>query len=146
MKVRIISGKGSIEQVYLNDEKLEKYVGDNSRMVFIGKNYVVKLNECKTRFMGDRQCLSEYLKYTDMKECDKHLFVPVLEYGIIETWEYIISPKYEFKILDSPIIKSHRDWDYLIDALIRNGISDVWNGFNCGISETENLYCYDYGL
>lgn len=147
MEIKIISEYENIKEVFLEGESLLKYDSeDNSREVFIGDSYVFKANIKDEEFIGKRQCFSEFERYKQMEESDKSLFTPIIEYGIIQEWEYVIAPKINFKIIDNPIILKHKDWDYLIDALLRNHIGDVWNGFNCGITDKGKLYCYDYGL
>ena len=145
MEIKIVSEDEEIKEVFLEGERLIKYDGDNSREVFIGDRYVFKANIIDEERV-ENQCFSEFERYNTMDNSDRVLFVPIIEYGKIQEWEYIISPKIDFKVTDKPIIKNHGDWDYLIDALLRNHIGDVWNGFNCGITESGSLYCYDYGL
>lgn len=140
MKVNIIRDRNHIAKVYVNDEKCKTYLGGNERTVFISDNYVIKFSKKKG------QSHSEYERYHKMSRSDRYLFVPILEYSEYLECEYVVCPKINFKVKEDKSLLKHRDWNMLIDALVRNRIGNVWSGYNCGIDIEDRLLCYDYGL
>ena len=102
--------------VTLNGEKLYRRYIDCSRMLFVGKDYVVKLEDEDDYYFS--QCRREFDMWRNLiEQKDRRYFVEILQYGRLKKYDYIVQRKFPYlRFVPSPdsIWKYKESWDSVI--------------------------------
>ncbi|SRR5258706_4342332 len=81
--------------VILNGEKLKRKTTGSSRKIYLGKNYVVKIEDDSEYCDRWRlhQCTNEYELWKSLPKSERKYFVPILKYKHTEEYNYVIQPR-----------------------------------------------------
>lgn len=134
--------------VYLNGERLHKKRGrfvDFDRLILYDNKHIVKID-----MSGNNQSLIEWKKWNEFCDNHKKFFVPIIQFGNIGKFDYVIMERKRFKQKPKPMrhpeVKNFLEvlefyelrWDADIDETCGTMT-------NCGITTNNKILCYDYG-
>lgn len=136
---------------FINGHKAERINHHlHSRKVFFYRDLIVKIDEYLTNEIMpvESQCYREWKFWLDVKDTpDAHFFAPVIQYGFVEGYRYVIMPKFEF-LKESP--DPFKDYRAVRGISRRLRISDLGTtgecGDNWGITRDGKMIIYDYGI